>query len=137
VAENKTKPTAADVTAWIDALDHPTRREDGHALRAMFESVSGEPATLWGPSIIGFGTTHYRYDSGREGDMPRIAFSPRKANLVLYLSHYDGYDADLALLGKHKTSKACLYVTKLADVDAGVLETIVRKSWESDAAACA
>ena len=137
MAENKTKPTGADVTAWIDAIDHPTRRADGHALRALFERISGEPAYMWGPSIIGFGTSHYRTDAGREGDMPRIAYSPRKANLVLYLSHYDGYDADLALLGKHKTSKACLYVTKLADVDAGVLETMVRKSWESDAAACA
>ena len=83
MAENKTKPTGADVTAWIDALDHPTRRADGHALRALFERISGEPAYMWGPSIIGFGTNHYRTDGGREGDMPHIAFSPRKANLVL------------------------------------------------------
>jgi hypothetical protein len=137
MAENKTKRTGVDVTAWIDALDHPVRRKDGQALRTLFERISGEPAYMWGPSIIGFGTSHYRYDSGREGDMPRIAFSPRKANLVLYLSHYDGYDADLARLGKHKASKACLYVTKLGDVDAGVLETMIRKSWESDSAACA
>ncbi|WP_338501692.1 DUF1801 domain-containing protein [Sphingomonas kaistensis] len=130
MAENKTKPTGADVTAFLDAIDHPTRREDGHTLRALFERISGEPATLWGPSIIGFGTHHYRTDAGRGGDTPRIAFSLRKASLVLYLHHYDGYDTDLARLGKHKTGKGCLYVTKLADVDAAALENLVRKAWD-------
>ncbi|NJC05082.1 hypothetical protein GGQ97_000875 [Sphingomonas kaistensis] len=137
MAENKTKPTGADVTAFLDAVEHPTRRADGHALRALFERISGEPATLWGPSIIGFGSRHYRYDSGHEGDMPRIAFSPRKANLVFYLHYYDGYADDLARLGKHKAGKGCLYVTKLADVDGAVLEAMVRKAWESDGEACA
>lgn len=137
MAENKTKPTGADVSAFIDAVDHPARRTDGHTLRALFERVSGEPAILWGPSIVGFGTHHYRYESGREGDTPRIAFSPRKANLVLYLNHYDGYDADLARLGKHKTGTSCLYLGKLADVDMAVLENMVRKAWASDSAACA
>ena len=136
MAENKTKPSGADVTAWIDALEHPTRRADGHALRTLFERVSGEPATLWGPSIVGFGSRHYRYESGREGDTPRIAFSPRKGNLVFYLNHYDGYDADLARLGKHKPNTGCLYVTKLADVDLGVLEAMVRRSWESGDDSC-
>ena len=130
MAENKTKPTGADVTAFIDAIDHPTRREDGHTLRALFERISGEPACLWGPSIVGFGTHHYRTDAGREGDTPRIAFSPRKANLVFYLPHYAGFDADLARLGKHKAGKGCLYVTKLADVDEDVLEDLVRKAWQ-------
>lgn len=137
MVDNKTKPTGADVGAWLDALDHPTRRADGHALRALFERITGQPATMWGPSIIGFGTQHYRTDAGREGDTPRIAFSPRKANLVFYLAHYDGYDADLARLGRHKKGAACLYVTKLADVDEDVLEAMVRKAWRSDGEACA
>jgi hypothetical protein len=132
MADTKTRPTEADVTAFIDAIDHPVRRADGHALRALFEQVSGEPATLWGPSILGFGSYHYRYASGHEGDAPRMAFSPRKANLVLYLTHYDGYDADLARLGKHKAGKGCLYLGKLADVDPAVLEAMLRRSWESD-----
>lgn len=132
MAENKTRPTGADVTAWLDTVEPPPRREDGHALRALFERISGEPACLWGPSIVGFGTRHYRYDSGREGDTPRIAFSPRKANLVFYLHHYDGYDDDLARLGKHKAGKGCLYVTRLADVDGEVLEAMIRKAWECD-----
>lgn len=131
MAGNKTKPTGADVTAYLDAIEHPTRRADGHFLRTLFERISGAPATLWGPSIIGFGTHHYRTDAGREGETPRISFSPRKGNLVFYLHHYDGYDVDLSRLGKHKPNKGCLYVTKLADVDADVLETMVRKSWDS------
>lgn len=133
MAANKTRPTGADVTAFLDAVEHPVRRADGHALRALFERVSGEPACLWGPSIVGFGSHHYRYDSGHEGDTPRIAFSPRKASLVFYLHHYDGYDADLARLGKHKSGKGCLYVTKLADVDSAQLEMMVRKAWEASA----
>ena len=137
MAQNKTKPTGADVTAFLDALDHPTRRADGHTLRALFERISGEPAYMWGPSIVGFGTHHYRTDAGREGDTPRIAFSPRKANLVFYLNHYDGYDTDLARLGKHKTGKGCLYVTKLADVDAAVLETMIGNAWHGGGVACA
>ena len=134
MADNKTRPTGADVSAFLDAVEPPVRRADGHALRALFERISGEQAMLWGPSIIGFGSLHYRYDSGREGDTPRIAFSPRKANLVLYLGDYVGYEADLAHLGKHKTGKSCLYLNKLADVDQAMLETIVRKSWEAGTA---
>jgi hypothetical protein len=136
VAENKTRPTGADVTAFLDAVEHPSRRADGQSLRTLFERVSGEPACLWGPSIVGFGSYHYRYGSGHEGDAPRIAFSPRKANLVFYLPHYEGYDADLQRLGKHKPGKGCLYLTKLADVDLAVLEDMVRKAWESSAQPC-
>ncbi|UUR07506.1 DUF1801 domain-containing protein [Sphingomonas glaciei] len=133
MSETKTKPTGADVSAFLDTVEHPTRRADGHALRTLFERVSSEPACLWGPSIVGFGSRHYRYESGREGDTPRIAFSPRKASLVFYLHHYDGYDADLATLGKHKPGKGCLYIGKLADVDQARLETMVRKAWEASA----
>ena len=131
MAETKTKPTGASVDAFLDATPHPVRRADGKAVRAMMERVSGAPAAMWGPSIIGFGTCHYRYDSGHEGDMPRLAFSPRKANLVLYVGGFPGYEALLARLGKHRSSKACLYVNKLADVDLAVLEEIARRTWET------
>lgn len=136
MAETKTKPTAVSVDEFLAAVDHPVRRADGEALRDLFERVSGEPPEMWGPSIVGFGSVHYRYDSGHEGDTMRIGFSPRKANLVLYVGGYDGLDADLAALGKHKRSVACLYLNKLADVDAAVLERIVRNSWETGTNAC-
>jgi hypothetical protein len=129
MAENKTRPTKASVEAFLDAVDNPVRRSDGKSVRAMMERVSGEPATMWGPSIVGFGSCHYRYPSGREGDMPRIGFSPRKANLVLYVGGFPDYEALLAKLGKHKSSTACLYLNKLADVDLGVLEEIATRSY--------
>ena len=132
MAEIKTKPTNAAVDAFIAAVDKPVRRADAAALREMMERVTGEPATMWGPSIIGFGSYHYRYASGHEGDACRVGFSPRAANLVLYVGGFEEYESLLGRLGKHKTSKACLYVNKLADVDTGVLEEIVRRS---DAAA--
>lgn len=133
MAETKTKPTDVSVDEFLDAVPHPVRRADGRALRALMERISGAPAVMWGPSIVGFGALHYRYESGHEGDMPRIAYSPRKANLVLYVGGFPDYDALLARLGKHKSSKACLYVNKLADVDAAMLEEIVRRTWDAAA----
>jgi hypothetical protein len=129
MAETKTRPTAVSVDAFLDAVPKPVRRADGKAIRAMMERVTGEPATMWGPSIVGFGSYHYRYASGHEGDMCRIGFSPRSANVVLYVGGFAEYEALLAKLGKYKRSKACLYVNKLADVDAGVLEEIIRQSY--------
>jgi hypothetical protein len=131
MAETKTKPTNVSVDAFLDAVQHPVRRADGKAVRAMMERVTGEPATMWGPSIIGFGSYHYRYASGHEGDSPRLGFSPRSANLVLYVGGFPEYEALLARLGKHKSSKACLYLNKLADVDLGVLEEIARRTYEA------
>ena len=131
MAENKTRPTDASVDDFIAAVDRPVRRADAAIVRAMMERVTGEPATMWGPAIIGFGTCHYRYASGREGDMPRVGFSPRAANLALYTGGFADYDALLARLGKHKRSKACLYVKKLADVDLAVLEDITRRTFEA------
>lgn len=130
MAENKTKPTAGDVTAYLEAVEPAQRRTDGHAVTAMMKRISGEAPTLWGPSIIGFGSEHYQYESGRSGEMPRIAFSPRKAALVFYLS-CDGAKREdlLARLGKHKTGKGCLYVNKLSDVDIDVLEELIAASW--------
>ena len=129
MAENKTKATNASVTAYIDALTDPARRSDAKQLVQLMGRLSGEKPKLWGPSIIGFGSGHYRYESGREGDMPLIAFAPRKAALVLYsmLSHRDA-PALLAKLGKHTTGKGCLYIKKLADVDGSVLERLIKNA---------
>jgi hypothetical protein len=131
MAEIKTRPTDLSVDVFLDGVTHPVRRADGQAVRAMMERVTGRPAVMWGPSIVGFGTYHYRYASGHEGDMCRVGFSPRSANLALYVGGFAEYEALLAQLGKHKRSKACLYINKLADVDLTVLEEIVRRSYEA------
>lgn len=126
MAENKTQATSADVTAFIDDVADEAQRADAHTICAMMERLSGAPAKMWGPSIIGFGSYHYKYDSGREGDSLRIGFSPRKGQTVLYLiDGYAGKVAQLARLGKHKLGKSCLYIKRLSDVDVGVLEEMV------------
>ncbi|MGD0988119.1 MAG: DUF1801 domain-containing protein [Candidatus Sulfotelmatobacter sp.] len=127
--ENKTKATSLSISAYIDALAEPTRRSDARELIRLMKLASGEEPRLWGPSIIGFGSYHYRYDSGREGNMPLIGFSPRKAALVLYSMLGPGEaTALLAKLGKHTTGKGCLYIKKFADVDKTVLETLINKA---------
>ena len=131
MAAIKTKPTDISVDAFLDEVQHPVRRADGKALRAVMEHITGEPAIMWGPSMVGFGSYHYRYDSGHEADMGRVAFSPRSANLVLYVGGFPEYEALLAKLGKHRSSKACLYLNKLADVDMAVLEEIVRRTFDA------
>ncbi|MFN8675449.1 MAG: DUF1801 domain-containing protein [Thermomicrobiales bacterium] len=122
-----------NVGTFLDGVAHPVRRADGRTVREMMERVTGEPAVMWGPSIIGFGQYHYRYESGREGDMCRIGFSPRSANLALYVGGFPEYDELLAKLGKHKRATACLYINKLADVDLAVLEEIIRRSYDAAA----
>jgi hypothetical protein len=129
MGEIKTKPTDISVDDFLNSVSHPARRADGRALRVMMERVTGEQAVMWGPSIVGFGIYRYQYASGHGGDMCRVAFSPRSANLVLYVGGFPDYDALLAKLGKHKRSKACVYLTKLADVDLGVLEEITRRTY--------
>jgi hypothetical protein len=136
MAEIKTKATDADPMAFLDAVEHPTRRADGLALLEIYERVTGEPPRMWGTSMVGFGQYHYKSERSRqEGDWPLAAFSPRKAALTLYLMDgfaggEDGRYAELlAALGKHKTSRGCLYVTKLTDVDVSVLEAIIKHSW--------
>jgi Domain of unknown function (DU1801) len=129
MAEIKTRPTDVSVDAFIDGVEHPVRRADSKAVREMMERGTGEPAVMWGPTIIGFGRYHYRYASGQQGDMCRIGFSPRSANLVLYVGGFPEYETLLAKLGKYKRSKACLYLNKLADVDAAVLEEIIRRTY--------
>src|SRR5688572_21269384 len=131
MAEIKTKATNVSVDDFLESVGNPVRRADGKKLRALMERVTGEPAVMWGPSIVGFGTYHYRYDSGHEADMCRFGFSPRSANLVLYVGGFPEYEALLGRLGKHKSSKACLYLNKLADVDLGVLEDIVVRTFKA------
>ncbi len=128
---NKTAPTAASVPDFIEAVDSDTRRADAKTLLALMKKISGEKPKMWGPSIVGFGTKHYKYESGHQGDICLMGFSPRSANLVLYLhKDFDGADALLKRLGKYKPSMACLYINKLADVDMRVLEELIARSWE-------
>lgn len=131
MAETKTRPTQVSVDAFIAAVEKPGRRADALVVRDMMERVTGEPASMWGATIVGFGSYHYRYDSGHEGDACRVGFSPRSANMVLYVGGFPEYDKLLGRLGKHKRSKACLYLTSLADVDLQVLETITRRTYEA------
>jgi len=128
VAENKTKPGDASVANFIERIADEKSRLDAHALVALIERATGEKAKMWGASIIGFGSYHYVYDSGREGDMPVVGFSPRKAALVLYgLQGFSGAEAMLAKLGKHSTGKGCVYVKRLSDIDQDVLRSMIRE----------
>ncbi|MEO8374251.1 MAG: DUF1801 domain-containing protein [Sphingomonas bacterium] len=130
MAENKTKATDVSVDAFLAKVEPERRREDGRVVRDVMARISGEPAKMWGPSIIGFGTLHYRYESGREGEICRIGFSPRKPQLVFCLAaSLPGRDALLAALGKHSTGKGCLYIKTLADVNQAVLEQLIAESW--------
>lgn len=128
MAENKTKPTGVEPRDFIAAVPDPTRRGDADRLRAMLERLSGEPARMWGPSIVGFGA--YRYPCGsRMETWARVSFSPRAKELVLYLlPGYAGKEAQLGRLGKHRVGKSCLYIKKLADVDEAVLEEMIADS---------
>ena len=126
MAENKTKTTKSSVAAFIGAITDRAKRADAKALVKLMQSVTGEKPKMFGPSIIGFGIYHYTYDSGREGDMPIISFSPRKAATVLY--NMCGSETLRAKLGKHTDGKGCLYIKKLADVDQQVLEALAVKS---------
>lgn len=124
---NKTVPTTVDPLAFINTVDTTaTRRADALVLVEMMQEITGEPPRMWGPSIIGFGKYHYKYASGREGDAAAVGFSPRKANLVLYgLSQPPASAPLLATLGKFKSSVACVYINKLADVDLAVLRELI------------
>lgn len=131
MADNKTKPTQVSVAAFIDALSDEGKRGDAKALVRLMQKATGEKPKMWGPSIIGFGTYHYTYESGREGDAPLVGFSPRKPALVLYLYNstaFAGAEELLTKLGKHTMGKGCLYIKKLADVDEEVLNELVVKS---------
>ena len=129
MAETKTRPTAVSVADFIAAVEDPDRRADATALVALLEDETGETATMWGSSIIGFGRYHYRYASGHEGDAVLVGFSPRKANLVLYMAADEPERTErLSRLGKHKSGKGCVYVNRLADLDETVLREMARIS---------
>ncbi len=131
----KTTTTQASAADYIAALPEEARRADAAALDALYRKVTGFEPKMWGPSIIGYGSYSYKYESGREGTMCRAGFSPRKGAHTLYAmqiaSQCEGRGAELAArLGKHTTGKGCLYIKKLADVDLAVLEQLVAMSWE-------
>ncbi len=125
---NKTTPTTASVSAFIDKHPKEEMRDDSRALIAMMQELTGEEPHMYGPSIIGFGTYHYTYASGHSGSAPLVAFSPRKPELVLYVGQAVLEPEVLAKLGKHKATKGCLYVKKLADIDLKVLKAMLKKS---------
>ena len=130
--ENRTRETDASVRDFLESVENRTRREDAIALTALMERVTGTEPKMWGPSIIGFGKYNYRYDSGREGEMLRVGFSPRKANLALYLiAQDDAFPDVLDRLGKYRHGGSCLYISKLADVQMDVLEELVARSWQA------
>lgn len=128
MAENQTKPTTASVEGFISALENSRRRADATTALEMYTAITGLPAVMWGPAIIGFGSRYYQYKTGREGNSPIACFSPRKANMTFYIGKkFKGAEALYAKLGKHKKSIACLYINKLDDVDLGVLREIITR----------
>ncbi len=129
MAKMKTVPTTANVDAFIAAVEDPQKREDCRTVAAIMAQATGASAQMWGTSIVGFGTYHYRYASGREGDFMEVGFSPRKRALTLYImAGFSEYGDLLAKLGKHTTGKSCLYIKRLADVDQNVLREMVERS---------
>jgi hypothetical protein len=135
MAETKTKPTQVSADDYIASVEPAGKREDAAALDALFRKVTGMVPEMWGPTIVGYGQYHYRYDSGHEGDMCRAGFSPRKAKHSLYLLGCGGADAAmetlLSRLGKHSRGVGCLYVNKLADIDLEVLEEMIALGWQN------
>jgi len=126
MAENKTKATDASVRSYFAAIENDTRRKDCEALAQLMTKATKEPPRMWGPGIVGFGSYHYRYDSGREGDMCLVGFSSRKSEISVYgLNAAADAKALLATLGKHKAGKGCVYIKSLADVDQRVLAKLV------------
>ncbi len=130
MAENKTKPTSASVDDFIVKIENPRRRSDALTALKIYKHVTGLPPVMWGPSIIGFGSYHYVYETGREGIMPAAGFSPRKANMTFYVDNkFEGAKELFAKLGKYKKSVACLYINKLDDVDLDVLTEIIARDY--------
>ena len=131
MSDNKTKPTEIDARDFINSVQNKTRREDALRLLDIFAEITGEPPVMWGPSIIGFGSYHYRYASGREGDFLRCGFSPRAANMVLYLISGANARPDLLKeLGPHKTGASCLYIGPLQKIELDVLKLLIKADWD-------
>lgn len=130
MAEPKTKPTKASVAAFINAVEHEGRREDAKALDRIFREITGAKPVLWGPSIIGYGE-YTNVTTAGEAAWPKAGFSPRKTNLVLYITPKLLQGSPLLKkLGKHKTGKSCLYINRLSDIDEGVLRELIVRSWK-------
>jgi len=131
MAELKTKKNDGDVKEFLNRTEDVTRRADSFTVLDLMRAATGAEGVMWGDSIVGFGSYHYKYASGREADWPLVAFSPRKDNLTLYIMPgFDQYDTLLQNLGKHKTGKACLYIKRLSDVNLAVLKELVDRSVE-------
>jgi hypothetical protein len=132
--DNKTTASDLSVEAFLENTFSQAQKEDASALASLMQKITGFPPKMWGASIVGFGTYHYKYGSGREGDMPLVSFSPRKQNITLYLGlsneNIQGLPELLGKLGKHKVGKGCLYLNSLSDVDISVLEGIIVNSME-------
>ena len=129
MAQNKTTENEHSVTAFINAVENETKRDDAFKLVSLFEELSSFKAKMWGTAIIGFGSYHYKYESGREGDAPIVGFSPRKDALALYLSsEFPDREQLLSQFGKHKTGKSCIYVKKLSDVNLDILKKMIENS---------
>ena len=129
MAKNKTTETNRSVTEFVSKVENEVKRDDSFKLIEIFKSITGFEPKMWGPTIIGFGSYHYKYESGHEGDAPLAGFSPRKDSLVLYFAtEYKNREVLLSQLGKHKSSKACVYVKKLSDIDLKILETMIVNS---------
>ena len=129
MAQNKTTETKVSVAGYVKAIEEKEKRDDSSTIIELMKSASGFEPKMWGPSIIGFGFEHYKYESGHEGDMPIIAFSPRKAAIVLYLAlNPDDREALLPKFGKHKTTKGCIYVKRLSDIDMAILKKMIAVS---------
>lgn len=132
MSDNKTKPTNVKVSDFLTTVSE-LRQQESRILIDIMQKISNQKPVMWGPSIIGFGTTHYKYDTGREGDMPHLGFSPRKASITVYFSEgFDRYSDKLAKLGKHKSSVSCLYINKLADVDIEILHQMIEQSYQDN-----
>jgi len=131
MAENKTKQNEQSVTAFLDSIENDTKRADSYELLKMMQTITKKQPKMWGDTIVGFGSYHYKYASGREGDMLRVGFSPRKNALTLYVMNTGVSEDLLQQLGKkHKTSKACLYIKKLEDIDRAILKKIIKTSYQ-------
>ena len=129
MAELKTKPTQASVKEFLNQITDKERRDDCFAVAKMMEEITGDKPKMWGPSIVGFGTYHYKYASGREGDWPVTGFSPRKKDLTLYLMMgFEKYPELMEKLGKHDTGKSCLYIKRLSDIHVPTLKKLIKKS---------
>jgi hypothetical protein len=127
--ELKTKENDSSVIEFIEAVDNPKKREDAYKLLDIFSETTGCEAKMWGPSIIGFGSYHYKYKTGHEGDAPLVGFSPRKAKMSLYFATGDpDREKLLERFGKHTSGKACVYINKVADIDEEVLKELIQQS---------